>query len=58
MGTWLVIVMFILFIRVGLVIAFVVTGVSIFYPEKGMESLGPEASHDLDIVREPSEGNI
>ncbi len=54
----MVIVMFILFIRVGLVIAFVVTGVSIFYPEKGMESLGPEASHDLDIVREPSEGNI
>ncbi len=50
--------MFILFIGVGLVIAFGVMGVSIFYPEKGMESLRPGASHGLDTVEEPSKGDV
>jgi uncharacterized membrane protein YdbT with pleckstrin-like domain len=56
-GFWLVIVMFILFIVVGLVIVFLVTGVSIFYLAKKTEYQGPEASYDLDMVKEPPKGN-
>ena len=49
--------MFILFIVVGLVIVFLVTGVSIFYLAKKTEYQGPEASYDLDMVKEPPKGN-
>lgn len=57
-GVWLVFVILILFIVVGLVIAFLVTGVSIFYLVKRTEYQGPEASYDLDMVKEPPKGNV
>jgi flagellar basal body-associated protein FliL len=57
-GVWLVFVILILFIVVGLVIAFLVTGVSIFYLAKKTEYQGPEASYDLDMVKEPPKGNV
>ena len=57
-GIWLVFVILILFVVGGLVIAFIVTGVSIFYLAKKTEYQGPEASYDLDMVKEPPKGNI
>ncbi len=50
--------MFILFTIVGQVIAFLVTGVSIFYLAKKAEYQGPEASHDHDMVKELPKGNV
>jgi len=38
--------------------AFLITGVSIFYLAKKTEYQGPEASYDLDMVKEPPKGNI